>query len=182
MRFLIEQDYKQSIRREILSIIGQEDEQAIQDAEDAAQELMDGYLAQRYDTSKIFLTVLVYDAAETYLVGDLVYYNDGNTGRVYTCIAESTGNFPTDTDYFKGDTRSKLIISHLLNIVIYSLYASVAPQKLPDIRVKRYEDTESWLKRVADGKISPDLPTYPPETGSADDIQWGSNKKLENGY
>ena len=43
---------------------------------------------------------LVYSAATTYAVGDRVKYKDGGTDKYYECNTISTGNLPTDTNYW----------------------------------------------------------------------------------
>lgn len=183
MLFLIESDYKPTIRNEIRAIVNQDDTVSQQQAEEAAMQIMIAYLQDRFDTSKIFPTIYEYDGSAEYHEGDIVYYDDHITPRIYTCIGTSIGNLPTDTDFFEArDPRNKMIILHLVNIVLFNMHSSCAPSHISEIRVKNYDDTINFLKRVADGKINPALPQYSNEEDSADAPRWGSNQKRTDGY
>ena len=63
------------------------------------------------------------------------------------------------------------------DIALFHIVAS-QPQKMGmDIRRERYDIAIAWLEQVASGKLSPDLPPIPDNTGtSAGSLRWGSEK------
>lgn len=78
-----------------------------------------------------------------------------------------------------GTERNALIVMYLVDMALYQLYSNVNPRKIPQLRTDRYDMAVTWLKNVADGKLSPGLPE---STGTADDIRWGSNTVLGHSY
>ena len=77
-----------------------------------------------------------------------------------------------------GDDRQAQLVSLLVDITLYHLHSRISARNIPDLRVKRYDDAIMWLKMVANGAISPDLPVIAPEQGKR--TIWGSNTKKEN--
>lgn len=145
-----------------------------------------------------------WSVSTTYAVNDVVWYND----IVYTCIAESTGNLPTDTGYWtagatysfdgfypenttywtKGDNRNQQIVMYLIDITLYHLHCRINPRNVPDIRAVRYDGMNAlqtggaigWLKKVASGDVTADLPAILPVQGNS--IRYGSVTKNTNTY
>lgn len=137
-----------------------------------------------------------YDKTKSYAINDQVWYED----VVYTCIqpcknilpttsgfwtAGSTytfsGALPTDTTkWTKGDNRNQQIVLFLLDITLYHLHSRINPRNVPDLRKERYDGngpTQSggaigWLKKVASGDITADLPEIDPVQGNS--IRWGN--------
>lgn len=71
------------------------------------------------------------------------------TGIEYT-IAGSY--YPNDTSkWIAGDNRNQQVLTRLIDIVLYHIHSRIAPHNIPDLRVKRYDDTISWLKNCARG-------------------------------
>jgi hypothetical protein len=126
-------------------------------------EKMSSYLRARYDVDVIFAPFKEYNAATTFAVGDRLIYNDVK----YYCIAESTGNLPTDTDYWtEGDNRNQDLLTHFIDIALYNIYSRLNAVDIPGIRKERYDGDDSrqlggaigWLKNIVKGYIQPDFP------------------------
>jgi phage gp36-like protein len=77
-----------------------------------------------------------------------------------------------------GTARNELIVMYMIDMVLYHLHSRINPNKVPDLRGIRYEAAISWLKSVAKGEISPDLPLLEDTEGNAINIiAYGSNPK-----
>ena len=82
-----------------------------------------------------------------------------------------------------GDDRNPLIVMYLIDCVLYHIHARITPRNMPQVRVDRYNAAMMWLEKVADGKISPDLPVK--EDGDGEQIspfRFGSNTKFNSEY
>ncbi|REC64081.1 hypothetical protein DRF65_00455 [Chryseobacterium pennae] len=86
-----------------------------------------------------------------------------------------------------GADRNALIIQYMVDIAIYHLHANSSGDLIPELRIIRYNAAKDWLKAVAKGEISPDLPEKPDEgegnegTGNQV-IEFGSNPKYSERY
>jgi hypothetical protein len=181
--FILPFDFDMTIRRDILAIVNQGNARAQQDAEETAVEMVRSYLKERYDCDQIFVNVHGFTQSATYSAGEIVYYNNGDNYAVYVCTNSSVGNLPSNSSFFEmRDPRSKLIVMYCCDIALYCLFSSAAPQKLSDLRMKRFDDAVLWLKRVSKGEISPVLPAYTNPASSSDDVRWGSNQKMGHNY
>ncbi|SHK69609.1 phage protein Gp36 family protein [Epilithonimonas mollis] len=58
----------------------------------------------------------------------------------------------------QDDERNSHIIMIVLDCALYHLYTSTVPKRMPDIRSQRYQDAIDWLKLVATGEATADLP------------------------
>lgn len=85
----------------------------------------------------------------------------------YYCIAESTGNLPTDTSYWTaGDNRNQDLLTHFIDVLLYNIYSRLNSVDIPIIRKERYDGNYTnttggavrWLRDIRDGKMEPDLP------------------------
>jgi hypothetical protein len=131
-----------------------------------------------------------YDNAATYSVGTVIWYNNviytntvactgviptntgfWSAGATYTIPA---GTFPTDaTLWTKGDNRNQQIVMYLVDITLYHLHSRINPRQIPDLRKERYDGNNpqqnggaiAWLKRVAAGDLTADLPNIIPQSG-----------------
>lgn len=65
-----------------------------------------------------------------------------------------------------GDGRNHLIVMYLIDITLYHLFTAIAPRTVPQVRYDRYTAAINWLKNVAKGAISPDLPLNEDEEGN----------------
>jgi hypothetical protein len=145
-----------------------------------------------------------YSHTTEYAQGDVVWYND----IVYTALTDTTAHLPTDTNYWsagatysfdgfypenttywvKGDNRNQQIVMYLIDITLYHLHSRINPRNVPELRAVRYDGMNAlqtggaigWLKKVASGDITADLPVIIPEQGVS--IRYGSVTKNTNTY
>jgi hypothetical protein len=146
-----------------------------------------------------------YSNTTTYTVGDIVYYNNIQ----YTCLVSSLGILPTNTQFWaagsaytvsgtypdnttkwqQGDNRNQQIVMYLLDITLYHLHSRINPRNVPDLRKERYDGNSptqsggaiAFLKRVASGDVTADLPQILPQQGMS--IRYGSAvAKQTNSY
>jgi len=105
----------------------------------------------------------------SYVKNQIVFWKNKN----YTCLIDNTAQqpdlnskywgsgtvysidgtiLPSDTTkYTVGDNRSQQTVSSIVDIVLYNLHSRIAPRNIPDLRVKRYDDTIKWLRNCAKG-------------------------------
>lgn len=151
------------------------------------------------DKSLFYVTLPEAEYVNTiaYSVGDKVYYNNIE----YTCLISVIGILPTnsqfwsegaaytvtatypddDTIWTAGDNRNQQIILYLLDITLYHLHSRINPRNIPDLRKERYDGNNAtqnggaiaWMKRVASGDITADLPQILPQQGMS--IRWGNS-------
>lgn len=82
-----------------------------------------------------------------------------------------------------GDDRNKLIVMYAVDISLYHLHARVNPRYLPEIRQTRYETAQNWLKAVAKGTITPNLPLKTDENNETiSNMRYGSLPKFNSDY
>lgn len=87
-----------------------------------------------------------------------------------------------------GDARNALIVMYMVDIVLYHLHSNISPENIPQLRFTRYDAAISWLKAVAKGNLSPDLPEYTSNPDSDDPendsvfFQGGSNDVVSERY
>ena len=140
------------------------------------------------DDLSLFYVSLPYsewNKTETYAPGDTRWFLD----KTYTCLKAnvniqpdltgstpfwgtgttyltSAGVVPDDTSVWTaGDNRNPLIVTYLLDMVIYHLLSRM-PRNFSDVRKERYDGNSpnqtggaiGWLKRVAKGDDNADLP------------------------
>lgn len=83
--------------------------------------------------------------------------------------------------------RNALIVLYMVDIAVYHLHSNISSDNVPEIRIIRYNAAKDWLKAVAKGDISPDLPEKPEEEEGEENtgnqtIEFGSNKKYSERY
>ncbi|MEO6901563.1 MAG: hypothetical protein ABI241_00585 [Bacteroidia bacterium] len=139
-----------------------------------------------------------------YPIGSAAWYKDS----VYTSIKDSTAIYPTNTGFWsagvpysvnnvpptdvtkwiQGDNRNQQIILYLIDITLYHLHSRINPRNIPDLRKERYDGNShvqaggavGWLKRVASGDVTADLPSIAPTQGLS--IRWGSYEQNDNTF
>jgi len=81
------------------------------------------------------------------------------------------------------ENRSDIIIMRMVDISLYNLFASQPERMGFQIRELRYTNTIDWLKQVAKGTVSLDLPTNTDSDGIPETIiKWGSQTKNNMDY
>ncbi|MGR3790681.1 phage protein Gp36 family protein [Flavobacterium sp. TN-1] len=58
----------------------------------------------------------------------------------------------------QGKERNPHLVMVVIDCTLYHLYTSAGARKISEIRSQRYQDAIDWLKEVAKGEITPDLP------------------------
>lgn len=156
----------------------------------------------------LFYSKLPYDEysnTTTYNIDNKVYYNNIQ----YTCTTSCVGILPTNTQFWsagaaytitaaypddtdswiQGDNRNQQIVMYLLDITLYHLHSRINPRNVPDLRKERYDGNSptqsggaiAFLKRVASGDVTADLPQILPQQGMS--IRYGSAvAKQTNSY
>lgn len=146
-----------------------------------------------------------YSNTTSYSIGDNVWYDN----NVYVCTTPTIGILPTntlfwfesstykitntypddDTKWTQGDNRNQQIVMYLLDITLYHLHSRINPRNVPDLRKERYDGNSptqsggaiAFLKRVASGDVTADLPQILPQQGMS--IRYGSGvPKQTNTY
>ncbi|QSS96595.1 phage protein Gp36 family protein [Psychroflexus sp. ALD_RP9] len=67
----------------------------------------------------------------------------------------------------EGTNRNSHIVMITIDLVLYHLYTSTIPDRMPTIRAERYQDAIDWLKLVASGNAMADLPKINKANGDA---------------
>lgn len=67
----------------------------------------------------------------------------------------------------EGSERNSHIVMITIDCVLYHLYTSTVPDRMPSIRSERYQDAIDWLKLVASGDAMADLPELTNADGEA---------------
>jgi phage gp36-like protein len=79
-----------------------------------------------------------------------------------------------------GDERNSHIVMITLDCALYHLYTPI-PRKMPETRAQRYQDAIDWLKLVAKGEGTADLPKIKNDSGETlSGIRFTSKYTAEN--
>lgn len=148
-----------------------------------------------------YMEAELWDDEATYAIGDLVKYETKDVRKYYIATAINTdknpyndsanefwdlvesqsGSLPTTGTYWMaGDSRNKLIMAHLIDMTLYHLHSRINPRNIPEFRIARRDDAINYLKMIAAGKITIDLPLITPEQGA--NITYGSQPVNNNYY
>lgn len=57
-----------------------------------------------------------------------------------------------------GAQRNPIVVTYLIDMVLYHLHSRIDARKIPQLRVDRYTNALLWLEKVSEGKLTPDLP------------------------
>ncbi len=152
MSFLITADYGTLIRQEQLNIVVSDTPESLPQAELFAQECVESYLRSRYDVGLIFGALPAQAAIPA----------DGETPAVPAT----------------ADQRSALIVTYMVDIALYTVHARHGRVAMPEKRIDRYDQAIDWLKAVAAGKLSPNLPLLPVSERKGG-FKWGSAPKQD---
>ena len=108
--------------------------------------------------------------------------NNGATNwRIIAVENVPAGVLPTDkSKWTLGDNRNPLLVMHCCDIALYHIHSRIAPRNIPELRVKRYDDSKNWLKMASRGEISVDLPVIQPLQGGR--VRYSTQVKQINNY
>lgn len=108
------------------------------------------------------------------------YWNN-KTFYIVPAYASSPGAILTDGTYWAvGDSRCQQAVMYLIDMTVYHLHRTIAPNNIPELRVKAYKDAIEWLKEVARGYVAINFPQLSPKTGTI--RSFGGNIKFFNRY
>jgi phage gp36-like protein len=144
------------------------------------------------DEAFYYLDAPLWGTGNTYQIGEVVkiertYYiatqvnqnirpNGANGATAWGEIAGLNGEIPVSSPYWiKGDSRPAHIVMRLIDLTLYHLHSRINPRNIPEFRIARRDEAIEWLKMIAKGSITTDLPLVLPEQGS--NIVWGSQPK-----
>jgi hypothetical protein len=163
---------------------------------------------------RVYWSETAYSEDLAYTVGQLVSYNKNIYSAIgtttpgafnlsewnllaendsfYTCIQDSSGNLPTNTNYFTaGDNRNPKIKQVTVDIVLYNIHSKVSPRSIPEVRRIRYDgfgnknDSENairYLEKVQKGQITPDLPVIIPTLQNTERWSFGTSSSIKHSY
>lgn len=91
------------------------------------------------------------------------------------------GTLPTDTQYWtQGDNRSQQIVLLVMDIAIFNLHKSIAPQNIPDMRKDAYKEALKTLRMANTGDTSLNVLPLQPIQGLK--VRFSGNVRRQNNY
>lgn len=79
-----------------------------------------------------------------------------------------------------GSDRNPILMTYLIDMLLYHMHSRITPSNIPAIREKRYDSAIKWLEMVAADKLNPDLPVLPTKLSGS--FSLGSNLKTSQGW
>lgn len=81
-----------------------------------------------------------------------------------------------------GAQRNPIVVTYLIDLTLYHLFSRIDGRRIPELRIDRYNNAIMWLDKVAEGKLTPDLPalTVDGETVQTNFRMGNSQDKLTN--
>ncbi len=155
--FLQNSDYKKRIKDEVLATIISGDVTIREDAELSAIEEVSTYLSSRYNTRDAFLDYDAHNPLNSYTIGTKIVLNQ----KVYKAIVEVQAGIFNPSEWQVVYERSPLLVTRVIDIVLYTL-CRMNPRQVPELYKDRYDQTIAWLKAVAIGDLSANLPIAEP--------------------
>jgi phage gp36-like protein len=80
----------------------------------------------------------------------------------------------------QGKDRNQLLVMQAVDILLYHLHSRIPSSQIPDLRIKRYDNAIDWLKAVAKGTLSPNLPLIASESEPSAKFTIGSEPRRRN--
>lgn len=117
-----------------------------------------------YSVASNLLATAAYNSATSYTVGLYAQFQ----GNIFVCIAATTGQFdPTKwrTVWTLGDNRSQLMLTSIVDIALWYVHASIAPNNIPELRIDKYNVAIEYFRRVRDGVEQANLTLIQPQAG-----------------
>lgn len=109
------------------------------------------------------------------------YWANAYPYNVPAFLSSPAGSLPTDKTYWElRDNRCQEMVTHLVEIVVYKLHKSIAPMNIPDLRKEGYRESITWLTKIAEGKVTPNLEQRQPNQGLQ--RRWGGFIRRNNSY
>lgn len=144
-----------------------------------------------------------YNYLTEYSTGDEVFYD----GKEYTALKDNQGIKPDDatngatywgsgtaynftgdlindsTYWAEGDLRNQQLLMITIDLTLYHIHKRIAPQNIPDLRVKCYDDAIKVLSKWASGDLIPNIELIRPKSSTSGiRTRFGYSVKNENNY
>ena len=85
----------------------------------------------------------------------------------------------TDTNYWDAsDPRDQQLVEYMVDITLFKLHTRISPRNIPELRVAKYDEALSWLKKASEQTITPKIMTRQPFNQSP--VKWDSLTKQIN--
>jgi len=93
-----------------------------------------------------------------------------------------SGKYNTDVMFAKrNDKRNPYLISLVIDIMLFQLYARTTSDNIPEIKTSKYAKAIEYLENVAKGKITPNYPVKNNKYDSgSSQILFGGLDKINN--
>ena len=117
-----------------------------------------------YTVSSNLLATAAYNSATAYTVNLYAQFQ----GNIFICIAATTGQFDPSkwrVVWTLGDNRSQLMLTSIVDIALWYVHASIAPNNIPELRVDKYNVAIEYFRRVRDGVEQANLTLIQPQAG-----------------
>lgn len=95
----------------------------------------------------------------------------------YTAV---TGVYPTNALWSYSDNRNYVIMTLLIDFVLYDIHSMINPRNVPELRIQRYNATKEFLEGVNKGSYNMNLPSFGAQKGYQ--LKAGSNEPFNNIY
>lgn len=76
-----------------------------------------------------------------------------------------------------GSDRNNMLVMIASDIMFYHIHSRINPNRIPQLRIDRFNGAIDYLKNVAKGLISPKLPLIVTEKGIQTNFKYGSEIK-----
>ena len=162
MSFIIRNDLNNTLNEADITVLAPDEITLLSSIKRAIEEVK-SYIQHRYDVDLIFTDVSIYDNSDTYVVDDVVYFDE----KYYINILESTGNLPSNTTYFTeiSDPRDQAILDITCIISIFYLFRRKTPRTTPPWIISEYDRVRDDLKAYQKGIRTILLPVNEDEDG-----------------
>lgn len=114
-----------------------------------------------------------------------VFPDDPTSGAKFwqltTTYQIPAGQILTTTYFVPGDNRNQLLISKVVDMVLYNLSGRISSINAPEIFKDKYRAAIRWLEAVSDGKVVLDMTKIQP-VNINNNIRAGGNVKQNNSY
>jgi hypothetical protein len=117
-----------------------------------------------YTVPANLLATAAYNSATSYPVGAYAQFQ----GNIFVCIDNTTGQFDPSKwriVWALGDNRSQLMLTSIVDIALWYVHRSIAPNNIPELRVDAYNVAIEYFRRVRDGVEQANLTLIQPQAG-----------------
>ena len=155
----------------------------------SALEMMLGHTRHWYDMPTEISSIVEYDVAQTYTVGQRVASTvdaQTNLRTLYVALqAVPAGTLLTNTAFFEQrDSRNPVLVEIVCHLIVYHISRRINPRQLPEQRILDYDNAMAMLKKIQRGEVDLDIPKRAAEDVETDDagqrIAWGDFEEISH--